>query len=84
MSLCECHECLCIRNGGALRLVELERENTKLKKAHAWFVSRSDCECIEGGCPVDGELHSGGYDDDDLSWRHAQGCEWIKARDLTL
>lgn len=77
-TLCDCNKC---------KMVRLENETgrlARLERAHAWFVSQTDCDCVEWGCPVDGELHSGGYDDDDLSWRHAQGCEWIKARDLTL
>jgi len=72
--ICSCPTCLLYN---ANRMAALE-------KAHAWLVSQTDCECIEWGCPVNGELHSGGYGDDGLYWRHAQGCEWIKARDLTL
>ena len=72
--ICDCLTCV-FYNGQ--KLIALE-------KAHAWLLSQTDCECIEWGCPVEGELHSGSYSDDDTSWRHAQGCEWIKARDLAL
>lgn len=76
MSLCECHECLRMRNGGALRLVELERENVELKKAHDWFVANTEdtygdtSRCIHCGSST----YEGCGDD----------CDWVKARDLKL
>lgn len=72
--ICDCPTCVLYNNK---KLVALE-------KAHAWLLSQTDGECVEWGCPVDEGLHFGSYCDDGLSWRHAQGCDWVKARDLKL